>query len=381
VNFDVNLEDAGGGTSPSPSVAVANRARAAAPAAAPAMAQVRRAPINPNHWYAVALSTEVTQQPKGVVLWHEPIVLYRDTQQRIQALEDRCPHRQVRLSHGEVHGDQIECVYHGWQFDAEGKCVDIPYLSEKQRLPNCRLRTYPVQEQDGFVWVYPGDLEVLQSQNIQPLSLPEWDHLNYIASVAPIDVNAHFSFLIENLMDMYHGRLHDNLQAWANPRLRDIEATAACIDAHYDAETYYKIDKIWSVAQLAIPAMRKLRPTNLDVSYPYPNWSAVLGDDFRICCLFCPVNETQTRAYLLHFTSLRAFPRLHKKSLRFRRFIKRLTFNSARPLLKGLIKQDVLMMEDEQKAFEANARRKGPEYNPVVGKVQQLIVQQAYQRE
>ena len=376
MNFDVNLESATVGSSGSAAIA-APTASAPSASAAPSVSQVRRAPLNPNHWYAVALSTEVTQQPKGVVLWNEPIVLYRDTQQRVQALEDRCPHRQVRLSHGEVHGDQIECVYHGWQFDTEGKCVDIPYLNEKQRLPNCRLRTYPVLEQDGFIWVYPGDLALLQSQNIQPLALPEWDHLNYIAAVASIDVQAHFSFLIENLMDMYHGRLHDNLQAWANPKLRNIDATETCVDAHYDAETYYKIDRIWSVAQLAIPSMRKLRPTNLDVSYPYPNWSAVLGDDFRICCLFCPVSETQTKAYLLHFTSLKAFPRLHKKSLRFRRFIKRITFNSAKRLLDGLVRQDVLMMEDEQKAFEENARRKGPEYNPVIGKVQQLIVRQA----
>ncbi|MEO0541692.1 MAG: Rieske 2Fe-2S domain-containing protein, partial [Cyanobacteria bacterium P01_A01_bin.105] len=53
---------------------------------------VRRAPINPNHWYVVAQSSELSDAPLGVVLWHQPIVLYRDRNQTVHALEDRCPH-------------------------------------------------------------------------------------------------------------------------------------------------------------------------------------------------------------------------------------------------------------------------------------------------
>mgnify|MGYP001799676762 CR=1 FL=1 len=342
---------------------------------APSTAAVRRAPINLNHWYVVAQSSELTDDPLGVVLWHQPIVLYRDRQHTVHALEDRCPHRQVRLSHGQVQGNQLECVYHGWQFDGAGACVEVPYLKENQRLPNCRLRTYPVREQDGFIWLFPG--ENAQANVTSPMGLPEWDHINYIASYTTIDTQAHFSFLIENLMDMYHGRLHDDLQAWANPALRDIDTDPSRVDAHYDAESYYKIDKIYSVGQLFIPAMRQLRPTNLDVSYEYPHWRSVLGQDFKIYCLFCPVSETQTKAYLVHCVSLGAFHRLHKLPMEFRRFVKNRLFNAARGLLAGLVKQDVLMMEDEQRAFEASPQRKGPEFNPVIGKVQQLICHQA----
>ncbi|MFG6095947.1 aromatic ring-hydroxylating dioxygenase subunit alpha [Leptothoe sp. ISB3NOV94-8A] len=343
----------------------------------PPIDSIRRAPINLNHWYVVAQSSELTDQPLGVVLWHQPIVLYRDRNQVIHALEDRCPHRQVRLSHGQVHGNQLECVYHGWQFNGAGACVEVPYLSAKQKLPSCRLRTYPVKEQDGFIWLFPGDAD--QADTLAPMGLPEWDHINYIASYTTIDTPSHFSFLIENLMDMYHGRLHDNLQAWANPVLRDIETSPTRVDAHYDAESYYKIDKIYSVGQLFIPAMRKLRPTNLDVSYVYPHWQSVLGNDFKIYCLFCPVSETQTKAYLVHFVSLGAFHRLHKLPMGFRRFVKNSLFNAARGLLAGLVVQDVLMMEDEQRAFEAMPHRKGPEFNQTIVKVQQLIDYQAQQ--
>lgn len=339
------------------------------------MEKLRRAPINLNHWYVVAQSSELTDRPLGVVLWQQPIVLYRDASRTVHGLEDRCPHRQVRLSHGQVQGNQLECVYHGWQFDEAGACVEVPYLTDKQKLPNCRLRRYPVREQDGFIWLFPGAID--RADTIPLLGLPEWDQLNYIASYTTIDTQSHFSFLIENLMDMYHGRLHDDLQAWANPVLRDIETSATRVDAHYDAESYYKIDKIYSVGQLFIPAMRQLRPTNLDVSYVYPHWRSTLGKDFKIYCLFCPVSETYTRAYLVHFVSLGAFHRLHKLPIGFRRFIKQRLFNAARGLLAGLVKQDVLMMEDEQRAFEATPQRKGPEFNQAIAKVQQLICHQA----
>ncbi len=339
------------------------------------MEKLRRAPINLNHWYVVAQSSELTDRPLGVVLWQQPIVLYRDASHTVHGLEDRCPHRQVRLSHGQVQGNQLECVYHGWQFNEAGACVEVPYLTDKQKLPNCRLRRYPVREQDGFIWLFPGEID--RADTIPLLGLPEWDQLNYIASYTTIDTQSHFSFLIENLMDMYHGRLHDDLQAWANPVLRDIETNSTRVDAHYDAESYYKIDKIYSVGQLFIPAMRQLRPTNLDVSYVYPHWRSTLGNDFKIYCLFCPVSETHTRAYLVHFVSLGAFHRLHKLPIRFRRFIKHRLFNAARGLLAGLVEQDVLMMEDEQRAFEAMPQRKGPEFNKTVVKVQQLICYQA----
>jgi phenylpropionate dioxygenase-like ring-hydroxylating dioxygenase large terminal subunit len=178
-------------------------------------------------------------------------------------------------------------------------------------------------------------------------------------------------------MDMYHGHLHDNYQAWADPQLQSIDESSDRVHAHYEAQSYYKIDRIWSVSQLIFPALRKLHPEPLDVSYIYPHWRSTLGQDFKIYCLFCPIDETHTRAYLLHFTSLEAFPNLHKLSDRFRRTIKNLFFNSAKKLLEGLIVQDVLMMEQEQQAYLQNPDRKVYELNRAIASVQRLIRHQA----
>ncbi|MEC4892784.1 MAG: aromatic ring-hydroxylating dioxygenase subunit alpha [Oscillatoria sp. PMC 1051.18] len=331
---------------------------------------IRTCGINPNHWYVVARSNEVKNKPLGITLWKQKIVLFRDETGNICALEDRCPHRQVKLSSGKVINNQLECAYHGWQILSTGVCINVPYLTAKQKLPSCKIRTYPVKELDGFIWLFPGKND---PELIAPLGIPEWEHLNYIATVSLIECPGHYSYLIENLMDMYHGHLHDNYQAWAAASLEKIEVNKDRVDAHYQAQSYYKIDKIWSISQLFFPALRRLHPEPLNVSYIYPHWLSTLGNDFKIYCLFCPVNETYTRAYLIHFTSLNAFWRLHKLPIWFRRFIKNSLFGSAQKLLDGLVKQDIAMIAEEQQAYLENPQLRNYELNPVISSVQKLI--------
>jgi renierapurpurin 18,18'-hydroxylase len=345
---------------------------------------VRRAAMSRAHWYVVARSIEVTQTPLAVTLWGEAIVLFRTAAGQVYALEDRCPHRQVKLSHGAVVGDHLECAYHGWQFNGVGRCAVVPYLTEKQKLPSCQIKHYPVQERDGFVWLCPEwpDRSEAQGDALlegvpQPLAIPEWDDLNYIATVAMIDCEAHFSFLIENLMDMYHGHLHQGYQAWTSAELERLEETGDRVTAHYEAQSYYRIDKIWSVSQLFFPALRQLHPEPLEVSYAYPHWRSALGQDFRIYCLFAPVSETHTRAYLLHFTSLQAFTRLHKLPDGFRRWVKDRCFGAAQKMLDGLVREDVVMLEEEQQMYLKQPDLRSYELNRAIPAVQRLILKQA----
>ncbi len=344
---------------------------------------VRSLPPNLNHWYALARSRAVAEKPLAVEIWGQAIVLYRDGDGDIHALEDRCPHRQVKLSHGAVVGQNLECAYHAWQFDSQGHCAEVPYLEKNQKLPACKIRSYPTREQDGFIWVWPGDVALMQADDAgdveatAPLEIPEWDHLNYIATVSTIDCEAHFSFLIENLMDMYHGHLHRGFQAWASAALETLEETPHQVDALYTAESYYKIDKIWSISQLFFPALRRLHPEPLRVTYDYPNWTSSLGDDFRILCLFVPISPTQTKAHLIHFVSLNAFWRLHKLPVKFRRFVKDSLFGAAQKMLDGLVREDVVMLEEEQAAYLAQPHRRPYELNRACLAVQRLIVAQA----
>ena len=91
----------------------------------------------------------------------------------------------------------------------------------------------------------------------------------------------------------------------------------------------------------------------------------------------CPVSEAATRAYLVHFTSLNAFWRLHKLPVLFRRLVKDSLFGSAQKLLDSLVLQDVKMIEEEQQAYLANPQRRGCELNRALVSVQRLIRNQA----
>ncbi|MGD1698475.1 Rieske 2Fe-2S domain-containing protein [Dapis sp. BLCC M229] len=336
---------------------------------------IRNLGINQNHWYAVARSIELKSQPLSITLWHQPIVLYRGCNGKVHALEDLCPHRFVKLSSGRAIADELECTYHGWRFESSGKCSRVPYLASNQKLPTCQIRTFPVQELNGFIWVFPGDKSL--ANLVSPQLIPEWEHLNYIATISVIKCRAHYSYLVENLMDMHHGHLHQNWQAWAAAELIDLSENDHQVDAYYQAQSYYKIDKIWSISQLFFPALRQLHPEPLNVSYIYPNWVSNLGKDFKIYCLLLPINERETQAYLIHFTSLQAFWRLHKLPEWFRRFVKKSLFGSAQKLLDGLVQQDVEMIEEEQQAYLKNSQRRNYELNSALVSTQKLIRKQA----
>jgi phenylpropionate dioxygenase-like ring-hydroxylating dioxygenase large terminal subunit len=291
-------------------------------------------------------------------------------------LEDRCPHRNVRLSHGRLVNAGLECAYHGWRFDNDGTCIHVPSLKDKQKLPNCKVRTYPIREQCGFIWLFPG--EACQADQMACLAIPEWNHLNYVASVAMIDTRAHFSFLIDNLIDMYHGHLHAKYQAWSDASLITIKESDQQVDACYVARTHMQVKSILSPAQLFLPQLRKPRLVDLNVSYIYPHWSSSLGEDFRLYCLLCPISMSHTKAYLIHFTSLESFTGLHRFPRRLRALIKGLFFNSAKILLDRLIAQDVQMIEEEQRAYARHPERRIVELNPALLAVQRLITSQVH---
>ncbi|WP_292469554.1 Rieske 2Fe-2S domain-containing protein [Mesorhizobium sp.] len=104
-------------------------------------------------WQAVALSADIGMRPKRVFFEGAPLVLFRSVQ-GIVALFDRCPHRLVELSTGKVVGGEIECPYHGWRYDGEGRCTAIP--GHVGAMPRYRVRRYAAIERDGVVFISSG---------------------------------------------------------------------------------------------------------------------------------------------------------------------------------------------------------------------------------
>jgi vanillate O-demethylase monooxygenase subunit len=148
----------------------------------------------------VARPAEVTEQPLRVLLLGEPWVLYR-AGGRIVAFADRCPHRLTPLSIGRCAGGVIQCAYHGWRFDADGRCVEIPALGPGASLPPAARLTRPagLVEAHGMVFLAPDD-------PIAPLgSIPEADDPSFEAGELPTLVaRASAGLLADNFLDVAH---------------------------------------------------------------------------------------------------------------------------------------------------------------------------------
>jgi phenylpropionate dioxygenase-like ring-hydroxylating dioxygenase large terminal subunit len=108
-------------------------------------------PQDPWHhaWRVVGLSREIGARPRAVTLDGHGHVLWRDRSGTVAMLEDRCPHRGAPLSQGRVCDGAIACPYHGWQFDAAGRCTAMPALAHPAG--DVRVPAMEVCEAGGFV--------------------------------------------------------------------------------------------------------------------------------------------------------------------------------------------------------------------------------------
>src|SRR5438874_8928489 len=107
-------------------------------------------------WYR-ALPSEIVRRGRlhKAMLLEIPLAIGRDRNGKAFALRDACPHRGMPLSSGSFNGEQVECSYHGWKFDAQtGQCRAIPSLTADQNLKIDRIYSgnYGCEERDSFIW-------------------------------------------------------------------------------------------------------------------------------------------------------------------------------------------------------------------------------------
>ena len=109
-------------------------------------------------WWIVVLSEQLAPgKTLAVVCDGRQVALFRSAAGEAFALEDRCPHRRVLLSPGQVKPGGLQCPYHGWTFDGtSGRCTDIPNLRRDEKIPPAAAQAYPVAELNGFIHVYAG---------------------------------------------------------------------------------------------------------------------------------------------------------------------------------------------------------------------------------
>lgn len=157
-----------------------------------------------NFWYALEFSRAVTQEPKRVVALGQQLVLYRrPSNGEAVAMSNWCTHRGASLSGGRLEGDCIRCPYHGWKFQPNGLCVEIPAHPELARPPErAHVKAYPVQEKYGWVWAFFGDLPEAARPLIPALS--DFADPALRAVEGEFFWKAHYTRVVENSIDIAH---------------------------------------------------------------------------------------------------------------------------------------------------------------------------------
>ncbi|MFE4194351.1 Rieske 2Fe-2S domain-containing protein [Paenarthrobacter sp. NPDC056912] len=175
------------------------------------------------YWHPIATSMEVNEKPQRFTLLGEHLVAYRVDGDAV-VMRDLCIHRGAALSVGNVVDGNIECAYHGWQYDRTGKCARIPALPEGRPIPSkAHAINYQVREHAGLVWVAMSD----------PLApFPDWPQgcefdapgvRGHVVGHYPWDVGA--GRAVENFLDVSHFPFihEDVLGVREDPLVRDHE--------------------------------------------------------------------------------------------------------------------------------------------------------------
>jgi len=153
-----------------------------------------------NAWYAAALSGEIKAEPFARTILNEKVVMYRTSTNQVVALEDRCAHRQVPLSRGRLVGDNLQCWYHGLQYNCSGECVSIPSQSAIPK--GARVRSFPAVEKHGFIWLWPGEPDKADEAAIPNHWVCSAPELAGRMSYCPVACS--YLFGIDNILDISH---------------------------------------------------------------------------------------------------------------------------------------------------------------------------------
>ncbi|MGY3693928.1 phthalate 4,5-dioxygenase oxygenase subunit [Bradyrhizobium sp. USDA 3240] len=158
-------------------------------------------------WIPVLLSEELPEpdsDPKKIVVMGEELLAFRDTRGVVGVIDQYCPHRGANLWLGRNEECGIRCVYHGWKFDTDGRCVDMPTsypdLNAKDLI---RIKSYPVREWGEMIWAYMGPVEQMPELPALEMALlpashrfvtKKWQDCNWVQAVEGSIDTAHFTF-------------------------------------------------------------------------------------------------------------------------------------------------------------------------------------------
>jgi len=334
---------------------------------------LRKTALHPDYWYPVAMAKDLKRgKALGVSFSGEPIVLVRTEAGGLFALENRCAHRQVPLHMGVVHGEQLQCGYHRWTYDKTGKCVNVPYLDKGKQLPN-GVRGYPSREAYGLIFIFPGDPDKADATPFP--EIPSASDCRYKTRYLNRRVNCHYSFMHENLMDMNHQFLHQKLMGRIQTIFQGMRTGDNWIEVDYSFVRAAGKQPIGEKFMLGKrPQATVERPRDLmtiRTAYPYQSlkfWTAGSKQPaLDLWNVYISVDRAQriNHTYGLMMIKRPSIPGM---------------INLLWPFIvwftNGIFAEDRRIVEEEQKAFDAQGADWNNEIFPVIRGLRKVLTEQ-----
>ncbi|KAF3887519.1 MULTISPECIES: aromatic ring-hydroxylating oxygenase subunit alpha [Nostocales] len=249
------------------------------------------------NWYIVCTSRELGQKPIGRTVLGIPLAIFRGLDGKPSALLDKCPHRNVPLSKGWVKNNYLICKYHGWCFDEQGVCREVPGLCDRNEVRYRNAVAYPAIEQDGFIWVYCQADERPQSQ---PYEFPCLRQKEFSTFSSQMECETTLENAAENFLDATHTHfVHSGLIRTDNQRK---EITVQITRSENMVEAIYLNEENISglIYKLLAPGCHKVIPIGRFILPSIAQLEYRTDSDRNrlfISLFLTPIKENLTKAY------------------------------------------------------------------------------------
>lgn len=245
-------------------------------------------------WIATLSSSEVGRdRPLGVKRLNMNLVFWRDKSGKVNALLDDCPHRHAKLSLGKVVDGNIQCPYHGFEFDGSGRTVKIPALGKASEVPKyLRAFSIPTYETYDIIWIWYGNRDLSKP----PRFFDDLDELSTYSEYSEV-WSVSLPRAVENQLDVFHlPFVHYNTIGRGGKTLVH-GPLVRLIDEHsFIIYPFNEVDR----------GQRLLRSNQIDASklknylwFIYPNiWENYISRNMRIIAFFAPIDSGSTKIYI-----------------------------------------------------------------------------------
>lgn len=330
--------------------------------------KARAAGLDPNYWYPVGYDRAIRPgDVREVLFWGKAYALFRDRKGALHVVENRCAHRQLKLSSGVVDGCNLVCAYHGWRYDGTGRVVGMDHELFGRDMPRIRIEHRAVRVRYGLVWVFFGDPARSGERDVP--SIPELEGPDAWPCV-PIDFTwrAHHSIIIDNVSDFTHAYLHRKYQPFSDSKLTALRSEGDAVHLSYEAKIGNGPVYRWIVDH------RRTNTNKMDLCYEYPfQWSNTDGK-IKHHLFVLPMDRTTTRAFFLFYYDRHAFKLPGIGLAMPKRFMLPLLHVGNTLLVKPLLEQDGFAVEQEQQGYDLHFDAPAIELNPAVAAFQKLTI-------